>query len=504
MAIEKHIGISKSRYTLYRQCPKALWLKTYQPEQAIVSDALRHRFESGSVVGDLAKGLFGNYSEVTAYNSDAKLDLDKMVKDTQKCIANGVEIICEASFIHDDNYCAVDILKKENEGYAIYEVKSSTDPENEVYAQDVAYQKYLLYSCGIEVTGTYLVCINSDYVLDGELDIQKLFQVQDISEAVAREFANVEYQVKRAKKMLSQINVEPNEDIDVHCHKPYDCAFWQYCSRHLPNQSVFKLYRMNFDKKIALYKEGTITFEQLSDEPLNEKQRRQVECSLTGTIYINKVEVDKFLSTLSYPLFFLDFETIQPVIPEYQGTHPYQQIPFQYSLHYIEEEGGELMHKEFLGVSGEDSRRKLAEKLCVDIPKDKCVTAYNKAFECSRLTELAESFPDLSEHLLNIRDHIVDLLVPFQSGWYYVPAMGGSFSIKSVLPALFPNDPELDYHNLEGSVHNGGEAMNIFPKIKDMASEEQLLARRSLLKYCKLDTYAMVKVWQKLKEAAEV
>lgn len=503
MAIEKHIGISKSRYTLYRQCPKALWLKTYQPEQAIVSDALRHRFESGSVVGDLAKGLFGNYSEVTAYTSDAKLDLDKMVKDTQKCIANGVEIICEASFIHDDNYCAVDILKKENEGYAIYEVKSSTDPENEVYAQDVAYQKYLLYSCGIEVTGTYLVCINSDYVLDGELDIQKLFQVQDISEAVAREFANVEYQVKRAKKMLSQINVEPNEDIDVHCHKPYDCAFWQYCSRHLPNQSVFKLYRMNFDKKIALYKEGTITFEQLSDEPLNEKQRRQVECSLTGTIYINKVEVDKFLSTLSYPLYFLDFETIQPVIPEYQGTHPYQQIPFQYSLHYIEEEGGELMHKEFLGVSGEDSRRKLAEQLCVDIPKDKCVTAYNKAFECSRLTELSESFSDLSEHLLNIRDHIVDLLVPFQSGWYYVPAMSGSFSIKSVLPALFPNDPELDYHNLEGSVHNGGEAMNIFPKIKDMTPEEQLLARHSLLKYCELDTYAMVKVWQKLKEAAE-
>jgi len=161
------------------------------------------------------------------------------------------------------------------------------------------------------------------------------------------------------------------------------------------------------------------------------------------------------------------------------------------------------MHKEFLGVSGEDSRRKLAEQLCVDIPKDKCVTAYNKAFECSRLTELSESFPDLSEHLLNIRDHIVDLLVPFQSGWYYVPAMGGSFSIKSVLPALFPDDPELDYHNLEGSVHNGGEAMSIFPKIKDMAPEEQLLARRSLLKYCELDTYAMVKVWQKLKEAAE-
>ena len=503
MAIEKHIGISKSRYTLYRQCPKALWLKTYRLEQAEISDALRQRFESGSVVGDLAKGLFGNYSEVTAYISDGKLDLDKMVKETRRCINAGVDVICEASFVYDGGYCAVDILKKEDDGYAIYEVKSSTDSGNEIYAQDVAYQKYLLSRCGIEVTGTYLVFINSDYVLDGELDISKLFQVQEISEAVAREYANVEYQVARAKKMLAQIDVEPNEDLDVHCHKPYDCTFWKYCSRLLPKQSVFNLYRMNFDKKVAHYKQGIVNFEQLSNESLNDKQRRQVECNLHDTIYINKVEIAKFLNTQSYPLYFLDFETIQPVIPEFQGTHPYQQIPFQYSLHYIEKEGGELKHKEFLGVSGEDSRRSLSKQLCNDIPLDACVTAYNKAFECSRLTELAETFPDLASHLLNIRDHIIDLLVPFQQGWYYVPAMGGSFSIKSVLPALFPDDPELDYHNLEGSVHNGGEAMSIFPKIKDMDPEEKLLARRSLLMYCELDTYAMVKVWQKLKEAAE-
>lgn len=153
-------------------------------------------------------------------------------------------------------------------------------------------------------------------------------------------------------------------------------------------------------------------------------------------------------------------------------------------------------------MSGEDPQRLIAESLCRDIPLDVCTTAYNKAFECTRLTELAESFPDLAEHLLNIRDHIIDLLVPFQSGWYYVPAMGGSFSIKSVLPALFPETPELDYHNLTGSVHNGGEAMNIFPKIKEMTTEEQFAARQSLLKYCELDTYAMVKVWQKLKEVS--
>lgn len=163
---------------------------------------------------------------------------------------------------------------------------------------------------------------------------------------------------------------------------------------------------------------------------------------------------------------------MQPVIPKYIGPKPYAQIPFQYSLHYIETEGGELKHREFLAESGTDPRRKLAEQLCADIPMNVCVTAYNKAFECTRLKELAEAFPNLAEHLLNIRDNIVDLLVPFQSGYYYNRAMGGSFSIKSVLPAIFPDDPELDYHNLEG-VHNGGEAMTIFPKIQFMTPEEK-------------------------------
>ena len=218
--------------------------------------------------------------------------------------------------------------------------------------------------------------------------------------------------------------------------------------------------------------------------------------------YINKDGIRDFLGTLSYPLYFLDFETMQPVIPRYVGTKPYAQIPFQYSLHYIEHEGGELKHKEFLAESGTDPRRAVAEHLCEDIPMNVCVTAYNKAFECTRLKELAEVFPDLAEHLLNIEGNIKDLLTPFQSGYYYNRAMGGSFSIKSVLPAIFPDDPALDYHNLE-QVHNGSEAMTVFPKIQFMESAEQQEARRNLLKYCELDTYAMVKVWEELVRAAK-
>ena len=155
------------------------------------------------------------------------------------------------------------------------------------------------------------------------------------------------------------------------------------------------------------------------------------------------------------------------------------------------------MHKEFLAESGCDPRRDVAEALCRDIPRDACVTAYNKTFECTRLRELAEAYPDLADHLTNIAGNIKDLLVPFQKGFYYKRAMGGSFSIKSVLPAIYPDDPSLDYHNLEG-VHNGGEAMSIFPRIQYMSPDDQARARENLLRYCELDTYAMVKVWEEL------
>ena len=258
MAFPKHIGISKSRYTLYRQCPKALWLKTYKPELCVISDTLQQRFQAGSAVGDLAKRLFGKFVEATSYDENGKLNLSKMISDTRKFIDSGTDVICEAAFKYEDGYCAVDILKKESSGYAIYEVKSSTDADNEVYAQDVTYQKYILTHCGINVIGTYLVCINSEYVLDGELNIHRLFQIMDINEAVAQEYAIVESQVAEAKKMLAQEEVEPDEDLDAHCHKPYDCAFWKYCSRNLPAKSVFNLYRMNFGKKIEYYQQGVI------------------------------------------------------------------------------------------------------------------------------------------------------------------------------------------------------------------------------------------------------
>lgn len=494
--------LSKSKYCGLWQCPKIAWLKKYKPEELTIDESTLSRMEAGNEVGDLAMGLFGDFVEVTAYNGD-KLDLSQMIAATKAEMEKGTPVICEASFQYNGLYCAVDILKKENGGWAIYEVKSSTHDDKAVYIADVAYQKYVLEHCGVPISGLYLVCLNGDYVFDGRLDIHRLFKITDVARAVETEEKNIAANLSIAERLLAS-EEEPAIDLSVNCKNPYLCVFWPYCSRHIPSPSVFELYRMPFAKKIEYYKKGKITYQDLLFDPgiTSPKQVRQILYAVSdqGT-YVNKESIREFLETLSFPLYFLDFETMQTVIPRFAGTKPYAQIPFQYSLHYIEREGGELKHTEYLAESGTDPRRELAERLCADIPVNVCVTAYNKSFECGRIRELAAAFPDLAEHLLNIEANIRDLLVPFQTGCYYNRAMGGSFSIKSVLPALFPDDPALDYHNLEG-VHHGGEAMALFPKIKDMPPEEQEKARHNLLKYCELDTFAMVKVWQALVQAS--
>ena len=493
--------LSKSKYCAFVQCPRNLWLKTYKPELATPDTSIEARMEAGNEIGDLAMQLFGDFVEVTARKDDGRMDLSGMISATNDLLIQKCPVICEASFSYNGNYCAVDILKSEKGGYAIYEVKSSTHA-NQIYAVDIAYQKYILEHCGIKVTGTYLVCIDNNYVFDGTLKLDELFQIIDLSSEVEEEFKHVEGNVLAANDIMSD-PVEPIYGLSENCHKPYHCAFWEHCSSHLPTPSVFDLYGtgFNFKKKLQYYKNGVCTFEDLSaDADVMEKHIQSLQIShqiKDLETHIDKNGIREFLDTLWYPLYFLDFETMQLPIPKYVGTKPYAQIPFQYSLHYIESEGGELKHKEFLGVSGEDPRRAIAERLCEDIPKDACVVIYNKTFEPARFSELAAYFPDLADHLLSVRENIRDLLDPFRKGYYYNRAMGGSFSIKVVLPAIFPNDPTLDYHNLEG-IHNGGEAMETFPKIKDMPPEEQEIVRKNLLKYCELDTYATVKIWEEL------
>lgn len=491
--------LSKSKYCLLCQCPKLLWLEQFHPERKATDTAREDRMAAGNDVGDLAMMLFGAFTETTVLNAAGHPDIPAMLEKTRQCMADGVENICEAAFNYEGLYCAVDILRKDNGGYAIYEVKSATR-ESPIYGADIAYQKYVLEHCGVTVTGTYLVCINSDYVRGEELELHGLFQVIDMAHWVTLEYPLVENRLKSARKILT-LEEEPEQCIGEHCRSPYPCAYWKHCTRHLPSPCVFDLYNIRFQKALDYYRKGLVSFPDLLAAPkLNNNQLRQIRHALAELgNEIDKDRIRDFLNTLHYPIYFFDFETMQPAIPLFPGSKPYAHIPFQYSLHYIEAPGGQLKHREFLAPSGSDPRRAIAESICRDIPMNACVTAYYRSFECARLRELAGLFPDLAPHLLNIEGNIRDFLVPFQSGYCYNQAMGGSFSIKSILPALFPGDPELDYRNLDG-IHNGSEAMSVYPRIKDMSPEQAAATRKNLLAYCKLDTYAMVKIWEKLIE----
>ena len=374
--------LSKSRYTQFCKCQKNLWLNAYKPEVAVVDASTEARFESGNEVGDLAMGLFGSFVEVTTMQANRSLDLAAMVEKT-----------------------------------AIYEVKSTSFPEFEgqkakldKYAPDIAYQKWVLTQCGINVTGTYLVCLNSDYVRQGAIDLQRLFTIVDMEKLTENEYLKVPAQVNMALKVLNK-DMEPENDLSEHCMKPYECPFLDYCKRQhgIPEDepTVFDLYRMNWAKKLEHYHAGRLLFKDVREEGLSDKQQMQVECTLNHTEHIDKNGIREFLSGLSYPLYFLDFETLQQPIPQYDGQKPYQQITFQYSLHIKKSENAPYEHKEFLAPSdGKDPRRALAEQLCNDIPVNVCTLAYNMSFERGRIKELAELYPDLSSHLLNICEHI--------------------------------------------------------------------------------------------------
>ena len=485
--------LSKSKYCNGVQCNKMLWLDKFCPlEKEDISNT--SVLDNGSEVGELAKGLFGDYIDI-----EFNTNLTNMISDTLEVIKNNNKVvITEASFSYDNNFCSVDILKKIGNKYEMYEVKSSTEVKD-IYLDDISYQYYVLTSLGYDVVKASIVYINNKYIRNKELDLNKLFNIEDVTSVVVSKQEEVKTKIKEINDYMLQKD-EPLDDIGIHCVKPYDCPFFNYCTRNLPINNVFNIMRMRNSTKFNLYHKGVYTYEDLLKEDIDVKFKEQIEFELFDKEdKINKKEIKEFMSTLTCPLYFLDFETYQQSIPLYDGIRPYEQIPFQYSLHYIESENDNLRHKEFLSEPDIDPRRGVAEKLVSDIPKDVCVLAYNMSFEKTVIKNLAELFPDLKDHLLNIRDNIKDLMIPFYNRSYYSKDMHGSYSIKYVLPALFKDDPSLDYHNLD-DVHNGSEAMNAFSNMGKLNIEERRKLRYNLLKYCELDTFAMVKIWEKLKE----
>lgn len=492
---------SKSKYTEFLGCERHCWLKAHKRDVAHASAMLTNLFNRGHAVGEAAKGLFGPYEDATVIGADGAPDLPAMLARTAELVAAGAAVICEAAFSYGGLYCAADILRRERDGYGIYEVKSASHIRDYHY-DDAAYQTYVLRKCGVNVKGAHIVTVNPDYVRRGELEVRKLFTIDggtDISGIISARVKAVEANLERAERLLAQ----QDEPTAVLCRNCAGCDCMDYCFRDVPKPSALDLY--NLRGKWDLFESGVRSFDDVlrSGRRLSEMQRRQIDHALNDrATHVDKQGISEFLRTLSYPLYFLDFETMSPPVPMFDGDRPNAQIPFQYSLHRMADAGAQPTHNEFLARSGVDPRRGLAERLCADIEDGACVLAYHASTEGGLIRELAARFPDLSGKLNGIAASLRDLLPVFQKGYYYNRAMGGSFSIKSVLPAVFPDDANADYHSLDG-VSNGIEAMDVYPRLNEMPPAERELWREKLLRYCELDTFAMVRLLKELYRVAE-
>lgn len=527
------MNLSKSRYTRGVQCPKMLWMEAHMPEQFDASGMNEAVLATGNDVGDLAMGYFGPYREIP-FNAH---DFAGMARLTRELVEAGEPNICEATFEHDGNLCMVDILRVEDDGVRLVEVKSSTHV-HDIYLHDMAYQCWLLGRCGYRVKSASLMHVDASYVRAGALDLQRLFTevdctnkvfdiVKEVGERVSylKAVADERHEPGSAEGVKSAVDLaciarlipllsESAEgraftcndardafSIGPHCASPYPCGYRGWCWRHVPHPSVFDLGGYGLNKAFKMVDRGIVTFEDVDRAGLRLKAipQRQLEAARTGAREIvDRAAVARFLEEFGLPLYFLDFETYQPAVPPFDGVSPYQQIPTQFSLHVLHADGA-LEHREFLAASHGDPRRPLAEALVRAIPRGACSVAYNMSFERMVIKELAAHYADLADRLLDIREHMHDLMIPFRDGTYYAAAQNGSFSIKAVLPALFPDDPALDYHALDG-VHNGAQASAAFIDLANMEPAEAARTREVLLRYCELDTLAMVRIWQKLRE----
>lgn len=477
-------GLSKTRYTHGLQCHKYLWLETWCKElKNEVDKATEEIFAQGHKVGELAQGLFPGGLEIPF----SGLSVDKQMQQTQAALKTS-KVIYEASFQYDGFFVKADIMRKVRGGWELYEVKSSTKVKD-IYYDDLALQYYVITNAGVKITKAFLVHINNQYVRKGKLDIDQLFTVKNLTDEVKELQPKVKKNVVIMQKMLA--DKKPEIDIGPHCHDPYDCAFTGHCRQHIPKDgAVFELAGKGADR-YQLYREGIVKLIDIPLDRVKGKQCQQVEAARKKQTIINKEGLQEFVEQLWYPLCFLDFETFQEAVPSYNSQSPYQQMPFQFSLHLQKKKGGRLYHYEHLAQPNVDPRGEFLDDLLDAVPEAGCILVYNISFERSRMEELAVRYPRKKKQIQKLIDNMVDLIVPFRSRHLYSWKQNGSHSLKAVLPAFVKN---LSYDDLE--IADGGAAMQAYHKMCALVDSPRKLAtlRKQLLAYCKQDTLAMMKL----------
>ena len=481
--------LTKSKYLVGLSCLGHLWITFNNPEKIIEQDlATKHIINQGNIIGQLAKKLYPDGVDLPEGSDTFKINLEK----TQEAL-KARKVVFEAGIIAGDLYARVDILVPVgSDEWDIIEVKASSKVKPE-HLDDVSFQKHVCHTAGVKIRNCFLLHVNGDYVKNGKIDPKELLTQEDVTEKVKKVIEGIQ---DRIQTMLDVIKLPeaPNVSIRDGCNNGPKCPS-ENCWNFLPESNVFELYYGGKKSSKLLESEIAAIKDIPADFKLNPKQEIQRECANTGETHLNKEGIKKFLKSLQNPLHYLDFETFQTAVPLYDGTKPYQQIPFQFSVHV--DDGSNVKHFEFLHDSKEDPRENFLVELKKSLGTEGSVIVFNRSFEVTRLKELAAAFPEHKEWVDSVINRIVDLLIPFRNFDYYSNSQKGSCSIKNVLPAI----TRKNYGEL--NINNGGLASASYFQSVFNAVQDKDKIRKDLLEYCKMDTEGMVWIVQELEKLSD-
>jgi len=488
--------LSKSKFLSGLQCHKRLYLDVHHPSLATKPDAATQAmFDMGTEVGALARSRFPGGALVTAGYRQTEAALAQTVALIQDLT---VPAIFEAAFLHGGVLIRADVLMRvltaEGQpcGWRLIEVKASTKVKD-VHLEDLAVQSEVILGAGLTLVSVGLMHINTGYLYrDGAIDLTELFAIQDLSEAVAQRRAAVPERLAMMNRMLLQ-SQPPEIEPDRHCHTPYDCPFWEHCTKDKPARWI---HYLPGSKQVVgqLTQQGVTTIDEIPAgtklSPVQHRVKENVE-------WISE-KLGSVLKSVQYPVYHLDFETVMLAVPRFSETRPYQALPVQWSNH-IEQATGELRHEEFLHKDVSDPRKVLAEALLESLGDRGSICVYSP-YEKSVIEQLAEALPSLRTALRALVKRIWDLH-PIVRDHYYHPHFDGSYSLKEVLPVLVPS---LAYDDL--TIKEGGHAASQYYRMVFIETDwiERATIEEALLRYCSRDTVAMVELRRALKEKAQM
>jgi hypothetical protein len=487
-------NLSKSKIIAFRQCPKRLWLEIHKPELRDDS-ASEMVFQIGNQVGDIARSIYD--SEKTGVTIDiGKLGHSEALARSAVLLAEGNGPIFEAGVTIKGALAYADVMLPElldgALAWKMIEVKASTGIKD-YYRDDIAVQTYIAANAGVRLSSVSLAHIDNSFVYQGDGDYRGLLKENDLTEEANSRSTEVSAWIAGAQE-VGALPEEPQIATGPHCGSPFPCGFTDHCNQGKvwPDFPISSLPRLHPNRRKRIENAGHEDLRDVPDELLGAIQNRVKQCSITGETYFDAAGAAADLAPYGFPAYFLDFETAMFAVPIWKGTRPYQQLPFQFSLHILAE-SGEIQHHGFLDLSGDDPSRACAQSLVDLCGEQGPVFAYSAGFECRVMRELAARFPEFAPALKSIIERVADLL-PIARNRYYHPSQHGSWSIKAVLPAAIP---ELSYDQLDG-VQDGGMAVSAFMEAIDPATSAERKAeiQNQLFSYCQLDTFAMVRLHQ--------